>query len=194
MATVILHPAMKPERNFFEPPIVIARAPNGENDVQLIVSKTTIAEFAKAHRRTPLFEAWVHLVGEMPPVNNAYHYPQTIFPNAVIRSLKDAHACFKGVKRPLNQEDDGEEVCVYVIATPQTVRWKSDMACVAAIVDCPTNAVFTVHVRSAASLQMGVSDVWGAITKWEFVNADAERPTLPENYTERYGELLWERD
>ena len=119
---------------------------------------------------------------------------KTVFPNADIRSIKDATACFKGVQRPLNKEDDGENVYVYAFITPQTVIWKADMACVVAIADSPSNAVFTVHIRPKASLQGEVGDVWGAITKWEFVGADADRPTLPHKFGERYSDTLWDRE
>jgi len=137
---------------------------------------------------------WSHIVGEMPPINNAYHYPQIHYPDAVLNSIQHAHACYKGVKRPLNKEDDGGDVYVYIISTPQTVEWKSDMACNVALVDSPPNTVFTVHVRPASALQIEAAGLWGAATKWEFVDADAERPTLPDAYGTRYSETVWERE
>lgn len=194
MGTVALHPAMKPERDFLSPPVISVMGPDGKANIDLIVSPTTIQEYAKAQRKVPLLQVWSHLVGEMPPLNNAYHYPQSQYPDADIRSIQSAVACFKGVNRPLNKEDDGENVYVYVFTTPQTVIWKPGMACMVAIADSPPNTVFTVHVRSSDALQDAVGDVWGAITKWEFVGADAERPTLPKNYRERYGDTLWDRE
>lgn len=194
MATIILHPAMKPQREFFNPPTISIRSPDGEGEIVIAISDVTVGELAKAQRRVPLFQMWTHLIGEMPPINNAMHYPQTQYPNAKLLALPDAHACFKGVKRPLNQEDNGDDVYIYVISTPQTVVWKSDMACMVAIVDSPPNTLFTVHVRPVAALQYDMPGVWGAATKWEFVNADAERPTLPEAFNSRYSETLWERE
>ena len=80
MGQVVLHPAMKPQRSFFEPPPLRIIGPDGVSEIDVVISPTTIAEYAKSNRRVPLFQAWAHLVGEMPPVNNAYHYPQNCFP------------------------------------------------------------------------------------------------------------------
>jgi hypothetical protein len=193
MAIVALHPAAKPpDRKLLEPPTVMIPSPDDQaSAVPVIISPTTIEQLAKGYRRTTIFEAWAHLVGEMPPVNNAYHYPRAQKPEAVLRTIRDAHACFRGLHRPCDKEDDGEDTLVYVLETPQTVRWTADMACVVELVDVPDKTVLTIHVREAARLQIPVEGVWGAITKWEFVNADAEQPSLPIDHNTRYGRRLW---
>lgn len=192
MATIIQHPASKPQRTLFEFPLVQARSPlDPDITVNLEVSRSTIDKFAAAHRANPVFEAWRHLVDEMPPVNNAYHYLKHKHPEASFGTLATAHACFQGVNRPYELEDHGEGVYVYVIVTDHTIGWAPDMACVVDVKPCPPATVLTVQVRSTESLQPSSQGVWGTITKWEFVGASTEQPSLPRDYDSRYEKLLW---
>lgn len=196
MASVIRFPAPKPEFRLLEPPLVIAPSPLGDGQtIQLEISKSTWAKYIKAQLRLPILEAWAHLVGETPPVPNSFKMALDA-PNCVPTSLANACACFKGVRRPYGEEDAGDDVHVYVISTPFTVGWsdaKDRMACVAAIKPAPEGVVMTVQVRPSSALQPTNSDVWGTITKWEFVGACAEHPELPSDYNERYNERLWPR-
>jgi hypothetical protein len=177
-----------------ELPVVSALCPLGTGEqVQLIVSPSTIERFVSARRITDLFQAWAHLVGEMPPVNNAELVRRTEHPNDRIAALCDAHACFKGVKRRYDQDDDGKEIYVYVIATPYTVRWQSSLCTVAGVFPATDATVLTVQVKPRSALQDCDEGIWGAIVKWEFVNADRERPDLPDGFDERYDMLVWQR-
>jgi len=192
MAVVVRHPSAWPDRTLFDFPVVRARSPFDANaSIDLIVSKSTIDKFAAAHRANPVFEAWRHLVDEMPPVNNAHHYLHHKHPQATFGTLASAHACFQGVKRPYEMEDGGENVCVYVISTDFTIGWAPDMACVVDVKAAPPATVLTVQVRPAHSLQPTPVGVWGVITKWEFVGASTEQPSLPRDYNNRYARLLW---
>lgn len=192
MSVVVLHPACKPDRSLFDLPDVSARSPlDKDSTISLSISKATISKFVAAHRVTPVFEAWRHLVGEMPPINNAYHYLEINHPDAMFGDIAGAHACFKGVKRPYGLEDNGDGVYIYVISTSHTIRWMPDMACVADVKPSPSNTVLTVQVCCDDPLHKVSESVWGIITKWEFVSASAEHPGLPDAYADRYEELLW---
>ncbi|MEY2928375.1 MAG: hypothetical protein RL367_2852 [Pseudomonadota bacterium] len=67
------------------------------------------------------------------------------------------------------------------------------MRTVAAIFPVPDNTVFTVQVKEAMGLQDCQEDVWGLVTKWEFVNADQGRTEFPDGFDERYDALVWQR-
>lgn len=193
MATIHRFPKPKPDYKFFEPPIVVAPSPLGVGEmVELEISKDTLGKLIKAQLRVPLFQCWAHLVGVIPPIPNAFKM-LVESPGCELRSLRDASACFKGVKRPYGLEDAGDDVHVYVIPTPHTVTWTSDLACVGTITPAPEGTVMTVQVRPAASLQPTEAGVWGTITKWEFVGACAEHPHFPSDFDERYNERLWPR-
>lgn len=194
MAVIALHPAARPKHGLLEYPVVYAPHPHTEGEyVALAISESTVQKLAAAQRRTTLFEAWGHLVGEMPPVNNATHYLRHKHPGCELTTLADASACFQGVKRPYGTEDNGSDVYVFVINSQYTVRWSPDMACVADVTPVPDDTVMTVQVRASTALQPSVAGVWGTITKWEFVRACPEQPALPFDHADRYANLLWSR-
>lgn len=195
LAAIYNFPGKKKEKRVFtDPPIVRALCPRGSGDfVDLAISAATVGKLIEARRRTDIFQAWAHLVGEMPPINNADLVRKTDYPEATITCLKDAHACFKGVKRRYDDDDDGKEIYVYVISTEYTVRWQSDMRCVMGIFPAPDTTVLTVQVKPRESLQDCQEGIWGAIVKWEFVNADRERTEFPDGCDDRYDELVWHR-
>jgi len=191
---MVVVPFRSPEKkrpSVLELPAVSAPSPlDPKQSVDLEISSSTIQKFAKVGRKTPIFEAWAHLVGEMPPINNAMYLPSQR-PAARLGILKNAHACFKGVRRPYGDQDRGSEIYVYVISTSHTIRWVSAMDCVADLVDAPGGKLLTVQVCHSSSLQPSVESVWATITKWEFVDACAEQPRFPDAHKERYDELLW---
>ena len=135
----------------------------------------------------------MHIVGEAPPVNNAELVRRTDFPNAKFGCLADAHACFKGVKRRYDDDDNGNDIFVYVVQTDYTVRFKTDMRSVASYFPAPDGALLTVQAKPKAALQDCRFDVWGAIVKWEFVKSDAEQKLFPEDFGNRYDEMVWHR-
>jgi hypothetical protein len=182
---------MNPGFELFSPPLVFAPSPaDPAVKVSLEISPKTLKKLIDAHLRVALFQGWAHVVGELPPVPN-WHKMVAEHPHRRLGSLKDAHACFRGVHRPYGPENDGETVFVYVIATPDTVGWVSSLACVADIIPAPEGTLMTVQVRGASALQPNHGGVWGTITKWEFVRADPEQPLLPNDFANRYGEQLW---
>ncbi len=191
MASVVRHPAMKPNFALFQPPLVIAPSPDDRaTQVMLEISPKTLKKILDSHLRVSLFQAWGHLVGELPPVPNVKKLTAE-HPNRRIVSIRDAHACFRGVRRPYGGADYGQDVYVYVISTPDTICWRSSLACVADINPAPEGTLMTVQVRAASALQPTDPGVWGTITKWEFVGASPEQPHLPRDHAERYDERLW---
>lgn len=194
MGSVHLFAPKKKRMPLAELPAVVAPCPLGTGEtVNLMVSPSSIDKFVQAHRLTDIFQAWAHLVGEMPPVNNAELVRRAEHPNDTILALRDAHACFKGVKRRYDQDDDGKEIYVYVIATPFTVRRQSSMATAAGVFPAPDSTVLTVQVKPRLALHDCDESLWGAIVKWEFVDADKERPDFPNRYGTRYDSLVWQR-
>lgn len=194
MAVIQMFPAQEIKKRLDQPPLVEASSPDDPKAlITLKISDSTIEKLVIARRRSDLFEAWAHLVGEMPPVNNAELVRRTEHPNALIATLREAKLCFKGVKRPYDNDDDGACIYVYVIPTDYTVRWQNEMRTVAGVFPVPAGTVLTVHVRQTATLQVGEEGIWGIITKREFINADREQNAFPDGYGDRYDELLWQK-
>ena len=161
--------------------------------MRLEIACSTIKKLIDANRRTELFQVWAHLVGEMPPVNNAHLVQMTEHSSDAIVAIEDAHACFKGVNRRYDQDENGRDVYVYIISTPYTVRWQSSMRTTVGIFPAPEGTLLTVQVKPRQALQDCQEGIWGAIVKWEFVHADRERTDFPDGYGERYGALVWHR-
>lgn len=181
------------KRKLDEFPLIDVVCPEGSGKtVALQIAQSTIQKLIQAGRKTEIFQAWVHLVGEMPPVNNAELVRRTEFPEAHFGNLSEAHACFRGVRRRYDHDDNGSEVFVYVIRTGHTVRWKPDMRSFAAYYPAPSNVLLTVQVKPRTALQDCGEDVWGGLVKWEFVNADEERPEFPAEFRSRYDTLVWQ--
>lgn len=194
LASIHQFPQKGEKPHLAEIPNVLAPCPEGSGaTVNLSVSQSTIEKLVAAKRRTDLFQAWAHLVGIMPPVNNADLVRRTEHPDATITTLADAHACFKGVKRRYDQDDDGRDIHIFIINTPYTVRWQSDMRTVAGVFPAPDNTLLTVQVRPRDTLQGCQPGIWGGISRWEFVNASRERTDFPEGFDNRYDTLLWHR-
>ena len=161
--------------------------------VQLEIAQTTLEKLIQAGRRTEMFQAWAHLVGEMPPVNNAELVRRTEYGDAHFGSLGDAHACFKGVQRRYDDDDNGTDIYVYVIRTGFTVRWRPDMRTMVGFHPAPEGALLTVQAKPRGALHGCQVGVWGAVVKWEFVNADPERTEYPDGFDTRYDTLVWQR-
>jgi hypothetical protein len=194
VSVVQMFPTGEAKRSLNVFPLIEAPDPDDHTKtIKLEIATSTIEKLVVAKRRTQLFEAWAHLVGDMPPVNNAELVRRTEYNHASFATIRDAFACFQGVRRRYADNDVGSNVYVFVISTAYTVRWQSDMRCVANIVKATAGTVLTVQAKKADSLQGCSESVWGAITKWEFINADREQPGFPDSYGDRYDRLLWQK-
>jgi hypothetical protein len=103
----------------------------------------------------------------------------------------EAIACFRGVKRPFDGEDDGDSILIYVLEIPVSVEYNPDLICVASAVIVPTGIVATVQVRPNNPLQPDGAGVYGTITRIEFVPGEGSQPTLPRGFEDRYLQRLW---
>ena len=193
MATIHNFPDQsKEKRDFWSLPSVVAPSPTDPSVfVELQVSGSTTEKLVQARRATDMFQAWAHLVGETPPVNNADLIRKTQHPNIEIACLRAAHACFKGVNRRYDGDDTGGEIYVYVIKTDYTVRWQSSLTTTVGFFSSPPNTLLTVQVRFNDSLQADDKGISGEIVKWEFVKADESEKNFPTGFGDRYDTLLW---
>jgi hypothetical protein len=176
--------------HWLNPPLVDAPSAKDRNYiVKYKISEEFFEKNAYIYRRTPIFQMWTHVVGELPPINNIFHLLKTDV-SPTISTLKDSVACFKGVRRPYDGEVDGHSILVYIINPKVSVSYEPSMVCLAKAVRVPTNVVATVQVRLTDALQNGDKNVCGIVTRIEFVAGDKGTPLLPEGHQERYGERL----
>ena len=169
------------------PPIVYAPSAKNRNDlVRYSISEEFFEKNAYIKRKTPIFQIWVHVVGKLPPINNI----DSINPIPTLLTLNDSVACFKGINRPCDGENNGDSILIYVLNPMVSILYEANMVCVAKAIRLG-NVVATVQVRLQDSLQDSGETVSGRVTRIEFVAGNGDSPNLPQNADERYNERLW---
>ena len=63
-------------------------------------------------RNTPIFMAWAHIAGLLPPINLISEL-ETADLTPTLTTLSDSTACFQGIERPHLKENGGESVLTY---------------------------------------------------------------------------------
>ncbi|MCE4224909.1 hypothetical protein HCU64_14190 [Methylobacterium sp. C25] len=175
------------------PPVIEACCPDDRGrTLKFGVSDDLTGNGRENWRRTPLFMVWAHLLGQLPPINNAA-YAMRNGDEPTFSTLREASACFRGIKRPHHTEDDGCSVIVYVLKPRATLQYSLEtaMVCPMAVVPVSETVVLTVQVRLAASLQEGVNGLDGIVTRIEPVIGKAPDHALPVGYDTRYAERCW---
>jgi hypothetical protein len=144
-------------------------------------------------RRSPVFWAWAHVVGELPPINNIQRVDRGI-DVPTLMTLEDSVACFRGVKRPYDDEAAGESVLIYVLNPEVTLEYVWDLVCLAQSKRVPDNTCLTVQVKPLKSPLPGQNgEIEGVVTRLEFVSGDGGEPILPKGFEDRYIERLWRK-
>jgi hypothetical protein len=149
---------------------------------------------ARAGRRQPAFQLWSVVIGKAPPVPNVTWHKN--FPSdAGLTRLGEAHACFKGLQRPLAEDDDGSSVLAYILKPRFYYAFDSGydgaMVCVARKLVAADDLVFAAYIRLDEPCGGAGISPKGVLTHWGFVEADANDPELPVNYRSRYEKRLW---
>lgn len=177
--------------HWLEPPLVQAPSALDKNYiVKYRISNEFFDKNGYINRRTPIFQIWTHVIGEFPPINNI-SYLKNNLPFPTVSTLLDSVACFRGVNRPCDVENNGDSILTYILNPSVSIAYEPSMACLARAVRLGTNVAATVQVRVTDALQVDDETVSGTVTRIEFVHGDAGTPLLPENYQERYSEHLW---
>jgi hypothetical protein len=107
-----------------------------------------------------------------------------------LSSLDRAHALFRGIERPLAEDDDGANVLAYVQKPQWMFRYDPDMVSVALKVRVPQDLVFVTYV-CLNEADGGAGKASGTVTHWGFVEADGANPALPVDFSSRYRKQLW---
>lgn len=185
---------MTPKKHWLRPPKV--SAPSGADRNRAVnykVSEHYLDCLGAVFRQTPVFQTWVHVIGELPPINNISRVMRG-GTGPTLTTLHDSVACFRGVNRPYDDEALGESVLVYVINPRVSLDYVADLVCAAKTVQVPGNTCLTVQVKPFKTpLQQDGLLVEGVVTRLEFVTGTGtgDKPTLPEDCEGRYIERLW---
>jgi hypothetical protein len=178
--------------HWLSPPNVDAPSPDDPGaNIRLGMSESYIKRHAETMRVSPVYWLWVHAVGELPPINNVSRVMKGLAPPTLTK-LGQSVACFRGVNRPYDDDENGHSVVVYVLNPTVTIEFEKDMACMAKAMKVPVNTALTVQARLRKSLQAQGETVDGIITRVEFVvGVEEGNLVLPRDYATRYSEDLW---
>jgi hypothetical protein len=172
------------------PESVLAPDPDDRTKLcKFLISSNDTRKAARAGRRQPAFELWSIVLGVPPPVPGVERRNKP--EHADLTSLQHAHACFKGIKRPLAEDNDGEHVLAYVLRPHFFYEYDPNMVSVASKVPVPRDVVFVTYVRLTPGRQRGLIETKGAVTHWGFVEADPSSLRLPVDHASRYHVHLW---
>jgi len=112
--------------------------------------------------------------------------------------LINAHALFRGLKRPCISEGRDCEIYAYVLSAPHTFIYprNAKYSGVGPVVSQkPTASVFVAYVDikpiEADLKSAGLVNVDGSVLYWEWVLSDPQEPSLPQNFSERYNTRIW---
>jgi hypothetical protein len=152
------------------------------------LSDRDAVKMAAAGRRQLIFELWSIVLGTPPPVPGCAHRNHNVA--GELTCLNDSRALFRGIERPLAEDDDGANVLAYVQNPRFFYEYDPSMVSVALKVPVPTDLVFVTYARLDKSMD-GSDAVRGTITHWGFVEADNSNRELPVHYSSRYRTRLW---
>lgn len=156
---------------------------------RLKISHADTRKAARAGRRQPAFDLWSIVLGCAPPVPGV-DTRNDMIPGA-LTSIAEAHACFRGIERPLAEDNDGRDVAIYILRPRFFYEYDANMVSVALKVPVPRDVVFATYVRLIDSDMVDLASLAGTITHWGFVESDRADPRLPINYETRYRARLW---
>lgn len=170
------------------PQLIKARSPHDVDRLcELRVARGDMFKAADSRRRQPAYQFWSVLEGKPPPVPT-----DVADASEGLISLLDAHACFKGIKRPVAEDDGGDEFVAYVLKPRFFFAYEFRAPIVFSTKEeVPPDLVFMALVRLDQPSDQGT--VKGVITHWDFVEADERDEMLPVGYDDRFRELLWRR-
>lgn len=144
--------------------------------------------------RQPLLDLWSLVLGKIPPVNCAETKWREY--QSALNPMGSAHACFRGIKRPVGDDDNGYDVYAFVTKPQATFKYVPSLSCVIEPVQIPDDLVGVIYVRvdhpHGRKALRGASTAIsrGVVTHWELVEAD-ETGLLPIEWETRYRTRKW---
>ncbi len=130
------------------PSTVIAKSPFDKGATcRLRLSREDAMKAAIAHRRQPIWELWSIVLGEPPPVPNVRTWGLNVPPEEGLITLVEAHACFRGIRRALAEDDNGDNVAAYILKPRFFYEYRAHLVSTAAKLTVPAGLLYVVYAR-----------------------------------------------
>ena len=149
-------------------------------------------------QRQPLLNLWAGVLGELPPVPNAQAKYAHLAGRIKRGSLVMANACFRGLKRPVGDDDHGFDVVAFVSKPTMLFTYEPSQVCLIKPIEIPPDIVMVTYVkldvrggRTNGRVTEPDVPVGGCVIRWRLVESDPANALLPVDYRERYRRHLW---
>lgn len=180
------------------PSTVIGRSPYSyEQPVRYRFAQHDLRKDLQQNKLQPFFSAWSLIFGRLPPIPNVSRLAQHL-QTTPLTSLQNAHACFRGLRRPLADDNRGFDIFAFVTKPRVYAAHSPGMVCQAALAAVPDDLVFVTYVRidhhaeSRQALRRDTATrLTGIVTHWGFVESCPINTMLPIDSQERYRTRTW---
>jgi hypothetical protein len=173
------------------PATVVARSPFDKGQTcRLRLSRADAMKAAEAYRLQPIWETWSVVVGEPPPVPNVKSWGVNVPAEEGLTELVEAHACFRGIRRAIAEDDNGDHMVAYILKPRFFYEHATNMVCAAAKRATPAGLVYVAYARLDEPHDPNSTTV-GVVTHGGFVEVDSNDPLLPVDHDSRYVQRLW---
>lgn len=180
------------------PSTVIGRSPYAyEQPVRYRFAQHDLRKDLQNNKLQPFFSAWSLIFGRLPPIPNVSKLSQQLQARP-LTSLQNAHACFRGLKRPLADDNRGFDIFAFVTKPQFYAAHSPGMVCQALLEAVPDDLVFVTYVRidhhaeSRKAIRRDMATrLTGIVTHWGFVESCPADTMLPIDSEERYRTRTW---
>jgi hypothetical protein len=192
--TVIDGGGQKPSAWLDIPQAILGLSPESrKSQCGFRISTEGVRKALSIGNRQPLLDLWALVIGEIPPVNGARMKWKDSLSD--LQSFSGAVACFRGIKRPVGNDDTGFDTYAYVTRPKTTFKYAPSLSCVVQPVSIPEDIVCVTYVRFDHPVRRPVRSgdkalARGIITGWELVEADPVA-CLPIEWETRYRKQMW---
>jgi hypothetical protein len=145
------------------------------------------------NKKQPLLDLWSNVIGDIPPFPNAS--ARWLNHKSDLTPLNQAHACFRGIKRPAGDDGRGFDFYALISKPKKHFIFVPDLACPIKLVDVPDDLVHIAYIRCDFPLGRGKwlepHQCIGVLTHWQYVETQNSSDHLPVNVEERYRQRIW---
>ena len=169
-----------------------ARSPLDQNSkIFWRIDPTTVIEaFRDNNRKEPMLELLSIVLGVTPPILGASSYLAKE-KNIRLIGLSDAHACFRGVNRPVGDDLTGANTLAYVVKVRHCFTFNDDSFCPVKLLRLPPDVVLIVYVSMDPAYDEKNANLTGVITHWSLVETQPSDAMLPVDFEKRFASRIW---
>lgn len=155
------------------------------------IDPTTVIEaFRDSNRKQPLLELWSVVLGMTPPISGASSQLAKE-KNVQLSGLGDAHACFRGVNRPVGDDLTGANSLAYIVKVRHCFTYNDESFCPVKLLRLPPDVVLIVYVSMDQAYDKAETNLTGVITHWSLVETQPNDAMLPIDFDKRFASRIW---